>query len=329
MKNIPIITWIQRQWMLLIVFFITNWACLTEVHFKALGKWSWDEQLGGIWRPATPLEFCGPLLWAVPFGIATYLLMGLAIHLHYRATIDADTNDGTYAADWKACTSWQRVIVANAVRIGIFVGLCILLAGLARAYDVPDQAARWKAATVNPKSRIALDVAVALYQRNQYRYEQIANIKPNTIPPVVIFAIHLRESDNNFKTNLGQGDSLQHRTIHVPKGRIPDKEPPYTFEEAAADALFVTDHMDKQDWHSTQGTLQATEAYNGIGVQKYHPGYVSGYLWAATSLYKGGKYSSDGKWNPMAHDAQLGACALWKAMQAHGIDVGLPWPIAQ
>ncbi len=133
MKNIPIVTWIQRQWLLLILFFFTNWLCLTEIHMNFLGKWRWDSELGGIWAAATPIEFCGPLLWAVPFGLATYLLTLLSIHLHYRATIDADTNDGTYLTDWRACTSAQRVAVATAVRIGIFIGLCILLAGLARA----------------------------------------------------------------------------------------------------------------------------------------------------------------------------------------------------
>jgi hypothetical protein len=133
MKNFPILSWAARQWLLLVIFFFTNWLCLTEVHFSALGKWVWDEQLGGIWRAATPLEFCGPLLWAVPFGLATYLLTLLSIHLHYRETIDADVNDGTYLNDWHACTPAQRVAVATAVRIGIFVGLCILLAGLARA----------------------------------------------------------------------------------------------------------------------------------------------------------------------------------------------------
>lgn len=133
MNNLPIIAWVQRQWILILVFLFTNWLCLTEMHFSFLGRWRWDEQLGGIWAAATPLEFCGPLLWAVPFGIATYLLTLLSIHLHYRATIDADVNNDTYLNDWHACTSFQRVTIAAAVRIGIFVGLCILLAGLARA----------------------------------------------------------------------------------------------------------------------------------------------------------------------------------------------------
>ncbi len=180
-----------------------------------------------------------------------------------------------------------------------------------------DQAARWKAATVNPKSRIALDVATALYQRNEWRYQAIANTRPGTIPPMVIFCLHMREADNSFKTNLGQGDSLQRRTIHVPRGRIPDKEPPYTWEVAAEDALFVTDHMDKHDWHTAQGVLDAITGYNGWGPERH--GVPSGYVWAGTSVYRGGKYVADGLWSKTTFDQQLGCAAVLLRMRDRGI----------
>ena len=319
MPNYPILTWLQRQWMLLVLFLVTNWLCLTEAHFSLLGKWVLDPERGGIWVPATPLEFCGPLLWAVPFGIAVYLLTLLSIHLHYRQTIDADVNDGTYAADWRACTSAQRVVVAAAVRIGIFIGLCILLAGLARASEAPhvDQAARWKGATLNPKRRIALDVAVALYQRNAWRYQSIANLRPGTVPPQVLFCLHLRESDCNFKCSPAQGDSLQHRSVHVPKGRIPDQEPPYTFEQAAFDSYFHVDRLDLKNWKTVQGTMDAMTAFNGWGPENHH--VPSGYVWAGTSVYRGGKYVADGKWSPTTWDQQLGCAAVLKRMQDQGI----------
>jgi len=328
MTNIPLITWFQRQWLLIVLFFITNWLCLTEIHFSFLGKWVVDPQLGGIWRPATPLEFCGPLLWAIPYGIAAYLLALLSIHLHYRQTLDADTHNETYLNDWRACTSSQRVYVAAAIRIGIFIGFCILLSNLAKA-AVPnvDQDSRWQAATVNPKARIALDVAVAQYQRNEWRYQQIANMRPGTVPPQVLFCLHMRESDCNFKCSPAQGDSLQHRSIHVPKGRIPDKEPPYTFEQAAIDSYFNVDRLDLQNWKTTKGTLDAITAFNGWGPE--YRGYPSGYTWAGTSVYRGGKFVADGHWSPITWDQQLGCAAILKAMQAKGIEVSpLPWPRA-
>jgi lysozyme family protein len=205
----------------------------------------------------------------------------------------------------------------------------LLIAISSAATPHVDQVARWNAATVNPKSRIALDVAVALYQRNEWRYQNLANTRPGTIPPMVIFALHLREADCDFKTNLGQGDSLQRRTVHVPKGRIPDKTPPYTWEEAAEDALFVTDHMDKKDWKTTQGALDAAESYNGLSY-RYH-GIPSPYLWSGTSLYgpPWGKFVSDGHYSSTARDGQLGVCAIWKWMQARGIVISFaPWPSA-
>jgi lysozyme family protein len=190
-----------------------------------------------------------------------------------------------------------------------------------------DQTARWNTAVASPKARIALDVATALYVRNEWRYQNLANTRPGTIPPMVIFALHMREADCNFKTNLGQGDSLQRRTIHIPRGRIPDKAPPYTWEQAAEDALFVTDHMDKHDWAHVQGALDATESYNGMGYRRY--GIPSPYLFAGTSVYKRGKFSEDGHFSATMVDQQLGTVAIWKAMQAHGIALPFaPWPRA-
>lgn len=133
MKNYPIISFIGRQIPLLAVLIVTNWLCLTEMHFSFLGKWVFDENLGGIWRAATPLEFCGPLLWAVPFGITAYLLTLLNIHLHFRQTIDKDINGGKFVEWWTAADSVLKLKLVFAAIIGIFIGLCILLSPLARA----------------------------------------------------------------------------------------------------------------------------------------------------------------------------------------------------
>lgn len=132
-SNFPILTWLSRQWLLILVFLVTNWMCLSEIHFAFLGKWSIDPELGGIWRPATPIEFCGPLLWAIPFGIAAYLIGSLLIHLHFRATIDKDINDGSFVGYWNAAPSDLKLKLVFAAIIGIFLGVAILLSPLARA----------------------------------------------------------------------------------------------------------------------------------------------------------------------------------------------------
>lgn len=200
--------------------------------------------------------------------------------------------------------------------------LLVFLLGAATALGGPphvDQATRWRTATVNPKNRIALDVAVALYQRNAWRYEQIANMKPGTVSPQILFCLHLRESDCNFKCSPAQGDSLMRRSIHVPRGRLPDKEPPYTFEEVAYDSYFNVDRLDLRNWKTPQGALDAITAFNGWGPE--YRGYASGYTWAGTSIYRGGKFVSDGHWSSTTWDQQLGCAAILKRMEERGIRI--------
>lgn len=319
MKNYPIITFLQRTWMLLIAFAAFDWAALTEHHFKPLGKWVSDPDHGGIWVAQTPMEWAGPLLWAIPFGIMVWLLSLLSIHLYYRETIDADANDGTTVYDWKSCTSFQRVLVATIVRIGIFIGLCILCASLARAGTPPpvDQTARWKEALVSPKYRMALDVEMALYQRTKPRYEVIQAMRPNGVPAPILFCLHYRESDNDFRCSLAQGDSLMHRSRNVPRGRLPDKEPPYTWEQCAIDAVYVVDRLDLKDWSHLGTALSAIVSYNGTGYDRR--GVPSPYLWAATNQYVSGKFVSDGRYSSTAVDKQLGCAALLICMRDRGI----------
>lgn len=194
--------------------------------------------------------------------------------------------------------------------------LCSVTSLLAATPKV-DQEARWRAAVVSPKNRIALDVAVAMYLRNQYRYEAIANMKPGTVPPVVLFCLHMRESDCNFKCSPAQGDSLMHRSVHVPRGRIPNAEPPYTFEQSAYDSYFNVDRLDLRNWKTVQGTMDAVTAFNGWGPE--YRGLPSGYTWAATSVYRGGKFVADGHWSAKAWDTQLGCAAVLLRMRQRGI----------
>lgn len=205
--------------------------------------------------------------------------------------------------------------------LGKMKSLLVLLIAATATAATPrvDQVARWKAAVVNPKNRIALDVAVSIYERNQYRYAAIAAMKPGTVPPQALFVIHLRESDCNFRCSPAQGDSLQRRSIHVPRGRIPDKEPPYTFEVSAYDSWFVVDRLDLKDWKHLQTALQAISDFNGSGYDRM--GVPTPYLWSGTSVYKSGKYVADGRFSSTAVDQQLGCAAVLKWMQAKGIKI--------
>lgn len=146
-------------------------------------------------------------------------------------------------------------------------------------------------------------------------------MRPNGVPAPILFCLHYRESDNNFKCHAHEGSSLMHRTRDEPKGRPLHPEPPYTFEQSAEDAYYVCEHptLDKINWRDTQAALDKMESFNGFGYRRL--GIAAPYVWSGTSLYKSGKYIADHKYSPVAVDKQLGCAAILKWMKAHGIDL--------
>ncbi len=166
-----------------------------------------------------------------------------------------------------------------------------------------------------------LDKAIALFERNKPRYEAIEKQRKHGVPAVAIFGIHGRESDWDFTCHLANGDSLLHKTVNVPKGRIPNLEPPYEWEVAAEDALYTYDQLDQKNWHDIYSALTNLEYYNGSGYRKYHPTVASPYIYSGTSEYFRGKYSSDGKFDPLLVDKQLGIGAEWRRMLDRGMEL--------
>jgi lysozyme family protein len=201
------------------------------------------------------------------------------------------------------------------------VSALVIFAAIAVNGAEPDQEARWNAAKINPKSSIALDVNLSLYQKLALRYQKITDMRKNGVPAPVIFCLHQRESSGSFLCHPHEGSPLTHRTRYVPKGRLPNAEPPYTFEQSAEDAYYVCDRLDTKDWCHTASRLQAIESFNGLGYQKFHPDVPSPYLWSGTSVYTRGKYTGDGKFDHNAIDKQLGVAAILKRMEERGIPV--------
>lgn len=300
MKNIPILTFFSRSgtWLLLAFCVVSSLAVRDDALFQ---KW-------------------GMLIY-IPAIISNVMFFSvLVIHLFFRETIDRDVHCGTYVQDWRALTPSQRVFAHALIRIGIIIGFCILCAGLARGGE-PDQEARWQAASIRPNARLALDSKIALYERNKAIYQRIQAMRKNGVPAPVIFGLHYRESDNDFRCHPHEGSPLTHRTRYVPKGRLPDVDPPYTFEQSAEDAYYVCDHLDRPDWCHRAVRLQAIESFNGLGYQKFHPDIPSPYLWSGTSIYSRGKYTADGRFDRLALDKQLGVAAILKRMEERGICV--------
>lgn len=179
----------------------------------------------------------------------------------------------------------------------------------------PFQEDRWREAEIRAAEIPRLDKAVARFQRTENRYREIEHLRPNGVPGEIVFVLHGRESTWDFTRHLHEGSRLTRRTRNVPKGRPLVPDPPYTFEQSAEDALYALKRMDLVNWRSLGDSLQAIEAYNGLGYQKYHPDVPSPYLWSGTSLYTRGKYVADGRFSPTSLDKQLGCAAILKRMR--------------
>jgi len=139
------------------------------------------------------------------------------------------------------------------------------------------------------------------------RYQSVEKI--TGVPWWFIAVVHEREASQNWNTQLGQGDPLNKKSVHVPKGRGPFK----TWEDGAVDALVNCPPYaaKNKDW-SVGGALAMLEKYNGLGYAS--KGVPSPYIWAGTDQYTQGKYIADGVYSPTAVDRQLGCAGLLKFM---------------
>ena len=165
-------------------------------------------------------------------------------------------------------------------------------------------AERWGRAKFTRSTPI--NAAAAKIIANRSRYEVVA--KATGVPWDVIGVIHYRESSNDFRGVLHNGQRIigtGKKTTLVPKGRGPFS----SWEDAAIDALAnCHPYLAKnKDW-SIGTTLDKLEAYNGLGYR--NKGLPSPYLWAGTDQYVKGKYVADGKFDPNHVDQQLGVAPI-------------------
>lgn len=141
---------------------------------------------------------------------------------------------------------------------------------------------------------------------NKARYQAIE--KKTGVPWWVIAALHWRESDANFNTQLAQGDPLHRRSRNEPISG-----PFNTFEDSAVWALHH-DRLDAQiDW-TIEKALYWSEAWNGWGYYLFHPQTPSPYLWGASTVQKPGKFVRDHVWSSTEMDSQLGVAVIFKTL---------------
>lgn len=148
-------------------------------------------------------------------------------------------------------------------------------------------------------------------QASQPRYQLIGQTLG--IPWLFIALIHRMECQQNFKCHLHNGDPLTARTRQVPANRPPLGNPPFSWEQSAADALILHQLHFQPDWSLTRW-LYRLENYNGWGYRQYHKPVLSPYLWSYSNLYQQGKYLQDGKWSATAVSRQSGTVILLKTL---------------
>jgi lysozyme family protein/peptidoglycan hydrolase-like protein with peptidoglycan-binding domain len=178
----------------------------------------------------------------------------------------------------------------------------------------------WGSCTIRPQRTASVDAIVDRLKRNRARY-QAAGERAG-VPWYVVGIIHNLESSGNFATHLHNGDPLSARTVHVPAGRPARGNPPFTWEESAADALALQKLNEWKDW-SVPGMLYVFERYNGLGYR--NRGVPSPYLWSFSSHYERGKFVADGRYSATAVSEQCGAAVVLRRLVERGlVDLGGP-----
>ena len=163
----------------------------------------------------------------------------------------------------------------------------------------------------------SIDKIVDVILANREKYRKVQD--KSGVPWSVIAVIHSLEGSLNFKTHLHNGDPLSQKTVQVPKGR-PDGDPPFTWEDSAADALEFEGMTKWREW-TIPGVLFVLERYNGSGYNRRK--MPSPYLWSFSNNYKKGKFVKDGIFDPEAISKQCGGAVILQALLKRGVDLGL------
>lgn len=172
------------------------------------------------------------------------------------------------------------------------------------------EASRWDKAQLRKERGHEVQLLAAQINKNRLRYETVS--KSTGVPWQIIGCIHFMECGGNFREHLFNGDSLDRKTYHVPRGQ-PSGTSPFQWEYSAIAALKF-DHMDEKEWSERGESLLNVELYNGSGYLRYHPNVPSPYLWSYTTVYSRGKYIEDGIWSATAVSYQPGVAAILKAL---------------
>ena len=169
----------------------------------------------------------------------------------------------------------------------------------------PEYRDQWDRMVIKPSRVAEFERTADILLRHEDRYRHIESMSTVIWPMIAV--IHWRESDADFNTYLGNGQSLNRPTTEVPKGRGPFA----TFEAGALDALKFDGLTSVKDWR-LEKILYYLELYNGAGYAARH--IPSPYLWGGTNIQRRGKYIRDRVWDSNVWDTQEGCAPILKTM---------------
>lgn len=132
-------------------------------------------------------------------------------------------------------------------------------------------------------------------------------ITATRVPKAWGIASFERESSSDYSCSPAQGDKWNRVSVNVPRGLGP-----YPDWAHAAIAAYKIDRLDQVALWTWARACYEGELFNGFGPRNH--GKHSGYLWAWTNIYDGGKYVLDGVWDPNAHDQQCGMIPMMVAL---------------
>jgi lysozyme family protein len=168
-----------------------------------------------------------------------------------------------------------------------------------------------------------------IYEENREKYEEVA--QATDLPPMLIAALHYRESSMNFNRYMHNGDPLGSATTHVPAGILFGQG---QWVESAIHALGgeIKDNRGRssltafRDLKESLGlTADSTdlgammafaERYNGLGYRFRGNNVRSPYVYAGTNLNTRGMYVADHQYDPNKRDMRLGVGAMCMSVLA-------------
>lgn len=185
--------------------------------------------------------------------------------------------------------------------------------------------ALFKSMIVRPSvAKAARKVCLEKIKPNKAKYKEVSTI--TGVPWWWIACVHHMESSSDFSTHLHNGDSLQHRTVHWPRGRPATGQPPFTWVYSAEDALTQHEAVGKQKTWKLENALWLFEKYNGMGYALH--GVNSPYVWSGCQHYVKGFYPVDNKWDAGAVSEQIGAAVILNELIKIGEVVMIDVPTA-